>query len=216
MSDSEYTTSEEENVAEDNGLTLNQVNDMVREYERDEKKERKKNALRRDRDENTGNIILDTDTLNKIELSQRQLKLIKPKAPRSEKQIESAKRLLDIRSKQRREADEAKGNVELLKIKVAEKRVYKKKPKEDLKATKAALEKELAELEALEKEALEKEAREKEENEKPKKFQARKPKLDDVDEEEVEKKVNKLNQINNALVNNPYYAQILKSRGIKF
>lgn len=209
MSDSEYTTSEEENKQDDNGLTLNQVNEMVREYERDEKKERKKNALRRDRDENVGNIAIDSDLVNKLELTHTQMKKLKPKAPRSEKQIESAKRLLDIRSKQRREADEAKGEVELLKIKVAEKRVYNRKPKEDLKLTKAQLQKELEELEKAEKE-------EAEEALKPKKFQARKPKLDDVDEEEVEKKVNKLNQINNAITNNPYYAQILKSRGIKF
>jgi hypothetical protein len=209
MSDSEYTTSEEENKAEDNGLTLNQVNDMVREYERDEKKERKKNALRRDRDENIGNIAIDSDMVNKLELTQAQMKKLKPKAPRSVKQIESAKRLLDIRSKQRKEADEAKGEVEMLKLKVAEKRVYKMKPKEDLKKTKAQLQKELEELEKAEKE-------EAEEAMKPKKFQARKPKLDDIDEEEVEKKVNKLNQINNAITNNPYYAQILKSRGIKF
>ena len=209
MSDSEYTTSEEENKEEDNGLTLNQVNEMVREYERDEKKERKKNALRRDRDENIGNIAIDPELVNRLELTHTQMKKVKPKAPRSEKQIESAKRLLDIRSKQRKEADEAKGEVELLKIKVAEKRVYNRKPKEDLKLTKAQLMKELEELEKAEKEEAEEAA-------KPKKFQARKPKLDDVDEEEVEKKVNKLNQINNALVNNPYYAQILKSRGIKF
>lgn len=209
MSDSEYTTSEEENKQDDHGLTLNQVNEMVREYERDEKKERKKNALRRDRDENVGNIAIDSDMVNKLELTHTQMKKLKPKAPRSEKQIESAKRLLDIRSKQRREADEAKGEVELLKIKVAEKRVYNRKPKEDLKLTKAQLQKELEELEKAEKE-------EAEEALKPKKFQARKPKLDDIDEEEVEKKVNKLNQINNAITNNPYYAQILKSRGIKF
>jgi len=209
MSDSEYTTSEEENKGDDTGLTLNQVNEMVREYERDEKKERKKNALRRDRDENIGNIAIDSDMVNKLELTQAQMKKLKPKAPRSEKQIESAKRLLDIRSKQRREADEAKGEVEMLKLKVAEKRVYKMKPKEDLKKTKAQLQKELEELEKAEKE-------EAEEAMKPKKFQARKPKLDDVDEEEVEKKVNKLNQINNAITNNPYYAQILKNRGIKF
>jgi hypothetical protein len=206
MSDSEYTTSEEENKQDDNGLTLNQVNEMVREYERDEKKERK---LHKNRNNNIGELAIDQDTLKKIELSQRQLNKVKPKAPRSEKQIESAKRLLDIRSKQRREADEAKGEVELLKIKVAEKRVYNRKPKEDLKLTKAQLQKELEELEKAEKEEAEEAA-------KPKKFQARKPKLDDVDEEEVEKKVNKLNQINNAITNNPYYAQILKSRGIKF
>lgn len=213
MSDSDLSSSEE-NREEDQGLTLNQVNEMVREYEREEKKERKRN---KNSNLNIGDIAVEPELINKLEVSQRQLKMIKPKPPRSEKQIASAKRLLDLRSKQRKEADEAKGNVEMLKLKVAEKRVYKKKPKEDLKATKAALEKELAELEALEKEALEKEAREKEENEKPKKFQARKPKLDDIDEDdEVEKKVNKLNQINNALVNNPYYAQILKSRGIKF
>lgn len=207
MSDSDITSSEE-NREEDQGLTLTQVNELVREYERDEKKERKKNALRRDSNLNIGGIAIEPELVNKLELTHTQMKKLKPKAPRSEKQIESTKRLLDLRSKQRKEADEAKKEVEMLKLKVAEKRVYNRKPKEDLKKTKAQLQKELEELEKAEKE-------EAEEAMKPKKFQARKPKLDD-DDEEVEKKVNKLNQINNVLTNNPYYAQILKSRGIKF
>lgn len=47
-----------------------------------------------------------------------------------------------------------------------------------------------------------------EEEEKPK-FHARKPKLDDP----IEQKVNKLNQLNQALNGNPFYAQIMASRG---
>jgi hypothetical protein len=49
---------------------------------------------------------------------------------------------------------------------------------------------------------------ESEEEEKPK-FHARKPKLDDP----IEQKVNKLNQLNQALSGNPFYAQIMASRG---
>jgi hypothetical protein len=40
-------------------------------------------------------------------------------------------------------------------------------------------------------------------------FQARKPNLDDP----IEQKVNKLNQLNQALAGNPFYAQIMASRG---
>jgi hypothetical protein len=49
---------------------------------------------------------------------------------------------------------------------------------------------------------------ESEEEEKPK-FHARKPNLDDP----IEQKVNKLNQLNQALSGNPFYAQIMASRG---
>jgi hypothetical protein len=52
------------------------------------------------------------------------------------------------------------------------------------------------------------ESEEEEEEEKPK-FHARKPKLDDP----IEQKVNKLNQLNQALSGNPFYAQIMASRG---
>lgn len=186
-SESSYTSSEEE-IKEDSkkGLSLTEVNDMVREYEKMEKKERKKNS---NRNENIGEILADPELLNKITLSQRQLKMLKPKKERTPKQQEQFKKVLDIR-KQKLEEEKA------VKLKVAEKRKYNKKPKET--------------LEDLE---LPSDTEESEKEVKPKsKFQARKPKLDDDDE--IEKKVNKLNAIN-SMINNPYYAQIMKSRGIK-
>ena len=90
-SSSEYESSQSEN--EDTGLNLTQVNEMVKEYEKELKKDRKKNA---NRNENIGEILIDPEMLAKIKISQNQLKKLKPKKPRSEKQIESAKRMLDI------------------------------------------------------------------------------------------------------------------------
>ena len=194
-----FSTSSSDNESEQskksgNGLSLNEVNDMIKEYEREEKRERKKRV---DRDNNIGEVVIDEETLKSIVLSQAQMKKLKPKKPRSEKQIESAKRLLDIRKKQREEEKAEDERQAGLRIKVAAKRERK---------TKAKLPP-VDESELIDSE----DEREK----KPKsKFQASKPKLDD--EDEVDKKVNKLNQINTILTSNPYYAQILKSRGIKF
>jgi hypothetical protein len=180
-SSDDFTSEEEIQQEEQKGLSLTEVNDMVREYEKMEKKERKKNA---NRNENIGEIIADPEILNKITLSQRQLKMLKPKKERTEKQKEQFKKVLDIRN-QKREEEKA------IKLKVAEKRVYKKKPKPEPESEPES---------------------EPEEEVKPKSrgFQARKPKLDD----EVEEKVEKLNHLNNML-NNPFYAQIMKARGIK-
>lgn len=180
-SSSDDFTSEEEIKQEDTGLSLTQVNEMVREYEKMEKKERKKNANRND---NVGEVLLDPEILSTIKISQNQLKKLKPKKPRSEKQIESAKRLVDLR-KQKAEEERA------LKLKVAETRKYTRKPKPEPEPETDY---------------------ESEEEVKPKKtsFQARKPKLED----EVEEKVQKLQTIN-SMINNPYYLQIMKSRGIK-
>lgn len=180
-SSSDDFTSEEEIKQEDAGLSLTQVNEMVREYEKMEKKERKKNANRND---NVGEVLLDPEILSTIKISQNQLKKLKPKKPRSEKQIESAKRLVDLR-KQKAEEERA------LKLKVAETRKYTRKPKPEPEPETDY---------------------ESEEEVKPKKtsFQARKPKLED----EVEEKVQKLQTIN-SMINNPFYAQIMRSRGIK-
>jgi hypothetical protein len=195
---SEYTSSSdnesEESKKSGNGLSLNEVNDMIKEYEREEKRERKK---RIDRDNNIGEVVIDEETLKSIVLSQAQMKKLKPKKPRSEKQIESAKRLLDVRKKQREEEKAENERQAGLRLKVAAKRERK---------TKAKLPP-VDESELIDSDD--------DGEKKPKsKFQASKPKLDDDDE--VEKKVNKLNQINSILTSNPYYAQILKSRGIKF
>lgn len=193
-SSSEYETSQSEN--EDTGLNLTQVNEMVKEYEKELKKDRKKNA---NRNENIGEILIDPEMLAKIKISQNQLKKLKPKKPRSEKQIESAKRMLDIRRNKLAEAKAEKEQKEALKLQVMEKRAYNKKKKEE----------EVFEFEEEDVERVE-------ENKPRGKYQARKPKLDDDSDEEIEKKVDKINKINNVINNpNPYYALIMAKRGIK-
>lgn len=186
-SSSDYDTSQSEN--EEGELNLTQVNEMVKEYEKELKKDRKKNA---NRNENIGEILIDPEMLNKIKISQNQLKKLKPKKPRSDKQIESAKRMLDIRLNKLAEQKVEKEKKEAIKLQVMEKRAYNRKKKEE----------EVFELE--------------EEEEKPKgKYQARKPKLDD-DDSDIEEKVNKINKINNVINNtNPYYAMIMAKRGVK-
>jgi len=189
MSDSsDYSTSEEEIKEEKKDLSLQEVNEMVREYEKMEKKERKKHSNRND---NIGEIKADPELLSKITLSQRQMKMLKPKKERTPKQQEQFKKVLDIR-KQKLEEDKA------IKLKVAETRKYVRKPKPEVKEEDII---EFSEEEEKPKSSTQKSA-----------FQARKPKLEEPDP--IEEKVNKLNNINNML-NNPFYAQIMKSRGIK-
>lgn len=196
--ETDSSVSSSENEEEEQQLTLNQVNEMVREFEREEKKERKKSAPRKDRNNNVGEIIVDPSMIENLKISQRQLKMLKPKKPRTEKQIESAKRMVDLRKKQYAEERAEKEKIEMLKIKVAEKRAFNKKPKEKAED----LERELKELEEQEAMEAKKEA-------KLRSFQARKPKLD----EEIEEKVNQLKKIDDVInTNNPYYAMIMKNR----
>lgn len=196
--ETDSSVSSSENEEEEQQLTLNQVNEMVREFERSEKKERKKSAPRKDRNNNVGEIIVDPSMIENLKISQRQLKMLKPKKPRTEKQIESAKRMVDLRKKQYAEERAEKEKIEMLKIKVAEKRAFNKKPKEKAED----LERELKELEEQEAMEAKKEA-------KLRSFQARKPKLD----EEIEEKVNQLKKIDDVInTNNPYYAMIMKNR----
>ena len=183
-SSDDFTSDEEIQQEEQKGLSLTEVNNMVREYEKMEKKERKKNA---NRNNNVGEVLLDPEVLSKIKISQSQLKKLKPKKERSEKQIESAKRLVDLR-RQKMEKEKA------LKLQVAETRAYKKKPKPEPES--------------------ESESEEEVKPRKTKGFQAKKPILIDEVEDEVKEKVEKLNHIN-SMLNNPFYCQIMKARGIK-
>jgi len=203
-SESESSGSEIEEVQqkEDSGLTLNEMNDMIKDYEKQKKKERK---LRVDRNDNIGGVIIDKEELmNTVELTRRQLKQLKPKKERTPRQQEATKRIVDLRKKKAEEDRIEKENLEKVLLKVREHNKRKPRTTKNYKAEREKAEKELAELEADEEEE--------EVEVKPRRFQAKKPNLD----EEVEEKVQKINKINNLLETNPYYAQILKSRGVKF
>lgn len=176
------------------GLSLNEVNEMVREYEKQEKKEAKQRKKRFDANENVKEVIVDEDLLaDTITISQKQFRKLKPKKERSERQIESAKKLVDLRKKK---AEEERA----IKIKVAPKRKYVRKPK----------------VVEPEEEEEEEEPEEKPVFKSSTGYQARKPKLD-LEEDEVEKKVEKLNKLNNVLASsNPFLAQVMASRGIRY
>jgi hypothetical protein len=176
------------------GISLQDVSKMVRNYEKVEKKERKLNS---NRNENIGEIVVDQDMLSKIKISQAQLKRLKPKKPRSEKQIESAKKLVDLR-KAKTESDKKEKEQELIKLQVQEKRKYNRKPKSQ--PPPPSDESETSEVVVVKK---------------PKGFQAKKPRLEESDDE-IETKLEAVKKIDSVLSNpNPYFAMIMKNRSRK-
>ena len=180
------------------GISLQDVSKMVREYEKVEKKEKKERKKNSNRNENIGEIVVDQDMLSKIKISQAQLKRLKPKKPRSEKQIESAKKLVDLR-KAKAESDKKEKEQELIKLQVQEKRKYTKKqpisqppPPSD--------ESETSEVVVVKK---------------PKGFQAKKPRFEESDDE-IETKLEAVKKIDSVLSHpNPYFAMIMKNRSRK-
>ena len=163
-------------------LTINEVNEMVREYEKMEKRERR---IRSDAYRKKEEVSITPDQLADIVLTKKQLKQLatKEKKERTEKQKESTRRLLDLRKDMTKES---------ITLKVAPPKTRTPRPKV----------------------VPEPESEEEETVEEPKtKFQAKKPALE-VDE--VEQKVEKLTKLNNVLSSNPYYAQVMASRGIRF
>lgn len=164
-------------------LTLNEVNDMVREYEKMEKRERK---VRVDSFKAKEQMAVTADQLANITLTKKQIKQLegKEKKERSEKQKESARKLLDLRKDKTKEA------------------VILKVPTARVRRAKIAV-------------APEEEEEEPVAEPKTKSFQARKPALD-IEEDVVDKKVEKLSKLNSVLASNPFYAQVLASRGVKF
>jgi len=164
-------------------LTLNQVNDMVREYEKMEKRERK---VRKDSYAIKEQVLVSPEQLAQITLNKKQLKQLeaKEKKERTEKQKEATRKLLDIRKQKLEEA---------LAVKIAPKQKRTPRPK-------------VVPIE-------EEEEEEKVPEPKTRSFQAKKPALE---EDEVEQKVEKLSKLNSVLSSNPYYAQVMASRGVRF
>lgn len=167
------------------GLTLNEVNDMVREYEKMEKRERK---IRSDAYRTKEQVAITAEQLADITLTKKQLKQLasKDKKERTEKQKEVTRKMLDLRKDKTKEAILVKPPV-----KVARPRRAKivEEPEEQEEET--------------------------EPEPKIRSFQARKPALD-LEEDVVDKKVEKLSKLNSVLASNPFYAQVLASRGVKF
>jgi hypothetical protein len=175
-------------------LTLNAVNDCIREYEKEQKKERKK---RFDAKGTIQQAEIPVEALQTLTLTKKQLAQLKAlnKKEETEKQKE-AKRLAalareEARAKARITADlrKDKGTPGIL-MKVAQpskpRGMHARKPK----------------AEVIEEEEEEEEAPP------PKSFQARKPKL----EEEIEEKVQKLSKLDAMINGNPYYAMIMAQR----
>lgn len=164
-------------------LTLNEVNDMVREYEKMEKRERK---IRCDALRGKEAIMTRPEALADLVLTKKQVKQLaaKERKERTEKQKEQTRKLLDLRKNK----DDPS-----ITLRIAPPKKRTPKPK-----------------------IVEEPESEEEEPVAPpriKSFQAKKPALD---EDEVEQKVEKLTKLNNVLSSNPYYAQVMASRGVKF
>jgi hypothetical protein len=164
-------------------LTLNEVNDMVREYEKMEKRERK---VRSDAYRKKEEVSITPDQLADITLTKKQLKQLatKEKKELTEKQKEATRRLLDLRKDK---------TMEGMVLKVAPPKKRTPRPKT------------VPEPESEEEEKVP--------EPKTRSFQAKKPALE---EDEVEQKVEKLTKLNNVLSSNPYYAQVMASRGVRF
>lgn len=189
-SDSDQDTVE----TEEHGLTLNAVNDCIREYEKEQKKERKK---RWDAKGTIQQAEIPIEALQTLTLTKKQLAQLKAlnKKEETAKQKE-AKRLAVIareeaRAKARITADLRKDKATPgIMMKVAQpakpRGMHNRKPKPEV----------------IEEEEEEEEAPP------PKSFQARKPKL----EEEIEEKVQKLTKLDAMINGNPYYAMIMAQR----
>jgi hypothetical protein len=187
------------------GLTLNEVNDMVREYEKYEKREERKKRI--DAGIPRNEIVLTPEDVSKITLTRKQLKALKPPAVRSQKQQESAAALAE-----RKKAEAAARREEKRKQLEAEKSVLDIRSDKTKPGVRVKIDKQPQK--ARKKVVSEPEEEDLEEEPVLKSFQAKKPALDL--EDEVEEKVSKLNKLNNVLSSNPYYAQVMASRGIRF
>jgi len=190
MSDLSSNSSDSESICseENHELTLNEVNEMVREYEKTQKRDRKK---RFDAKEIKSEVAVDLEKLSQIQLTKKQLKQLeaKEKKERTEKQ---KAQVAALNEKKRIQIDARKDKEkEGVVLKIKPKQTRQKKVKEE----------EIFEIDEIE-----------EEPKKKSKFQAKKPKVEDSDDE-LDKKVNTLNKINSVLEStNPYLAMVMASR----
>lgn len=194
-SDSSISSIEEKIEMTESGITLQEVNDCIREFEKQEKREARKSrvdALHKQKlvevDKEVGDLLLEKN----IQLTRAQAKALRKQEndeikERTAKQKE-ATRLLNEKRKaekeKRRIALDGRKNKEVdgVMVPIKQPKPPVRKPKKE---------------------------EEEEEEEKPtRSYQARKPKLDDIDE-----KLEKLNQINQVInTTNPYLALLMKKK----
>jgi len=182
----------------DSHLDLNTVNECIREYEKEQKKERKK---RFDAGVKTETVIMSPEEiLSKIKLTPSQVKKLQAKE-RSEKQKQQ---LAEARAKANQAKLEAKKNLDLRADKSKPGVTIQVKPVGKPRGRNAPKAKPEPVEESEEDEPLSPPTQ--------KKFQAKKPKMED--EDELDQKMAKLNKLNQVIEsNNPWLARILESRG---
>ena len=176
-------------------LSLNAVNECIREYEKEQKQEKRKKRF--DAKGTLQQAEVSLEALQTITLTKKQVKELANlnKKERTDKQKEAVKLAVIaravVREKARITADLRKDKtVPGVIVKVAQ----KQKPRADSRPKKI--------------EVIAEESEEEEEAPPSKAFQARKPKL----EEEIEEKVQKLTKLDAMIQGNPYYAMILAQR----
>jgi hypothetical protein len=189
MSENEYTDSD----IDLEEATL--VQDCLNDYQARREATRKKRA---DAMSEKESIIVSQEDLQNIQLTKKQIAQIKrdqkvknqiEKKERSEKQKQQ---IAELNERKRKQLDLRKNKEDegiTLKIKKNQVRA-KQVPKKEIKVKEVVIE----------------DDDEEEEEEKPRKFQGRKPNLDDIEE-----KVQKLKMINQ-VIENPYLAMIMKGR----
>jgi len=189
-SDQDTVISEEN---EESSLDLNTVNECIREYEKEQKKERKK---RFDAGVKTENVIVDESDgfLSKITLTASQAKKLASK----ERTAKQRQALAELKEKNQLAKIEAKKNLDMRTDKSKPGVMIAVKPPAKPRGRHVAKPKSLSPPES------------EEEEEPVKKFQAKKPK---VEEDELEQKVAKLNKLNQVIEsNNPWLARIMETR----
>ncbi len=168
--------------------TLEEVNQCIREYDKETKRERKKRW-----DAGVKSLIVEPEDLHEILISKKEFKRLKPKVDRSAKQqAVSDRNMIDLRKNK-----ESKRII----LKMAPVVPRKAKPKVVTPPPPVQQEEEEEEEEEEEVVVVKK---------KSSKIQAKKPLLDD---DEIESKIEKLSKLNNVIAStNPYLAIILQNR----
>lgn len=209
-----YPNRPKELIRDNGGLTLQEVNELVREYEKQEKRERKSRV---DKLSEKQTVTLTPDELSRITLTKKQLNQLKEKKPRSEAQQAHAKRLVEM-TKARQAAARAAREAEREAAKqTLDVRTDKSKPGFAVKIAPKQVRRVVKKTATI----AEPETDGEEEEEEPevfkssRGFQGRKPKVDE--EDEVERKMEKLKKLDTVLsATNPFLAQVLASRGIRY
>ena len=191
--------------------SLNDIQDMIRDYEKDLKRERKLNY---NADKKKPEIVMDIEDFKEIKLTKTQVKQLQAKEKaRLKQQVAEQKKLDDLEKYKIRET-KFKARAELIdKKEEARKRVDVRSDK-----TKEGIVMKVNN-EVKKQRGRPKQAPVTEETNidtEPSKFQAKKPKLDeDVEDpklKEIEMKQKQLEKLDSMMNSNPYFAMIMKHR----